>query len=276
MKFLKILQYLTFELQLYEFTYICDMNKELTPAQELEKNADKYIPNVSVDCVIFGFHENQLRVLLVRLENTEQWCLPGGTIFRDESLDTSAYRILNERTQLEEVYLKQFYIFGEVERVRLEDYDATYGRVNIPFSIAKRLLDRTLSVGYYALVDFSKVTPTTGFLSAECRWWDINEVPHLIFDHNKIVIKALKALRQELSYIPIGLNLLPEKFTMPELQKLYETILGKPLDRRNFQKQMLSYDFIEKLDERKTGGAYKSPYLYRFIKDKYEQAVIKF
>lgn len=244
--------------------------------QVIINNLDKYLPNVSVDCVIFGFHENQLRVLLVRWDNTEQWSLPGGTIFKTESLDTAAYRILKERTKLEQVFLKQFYIFGDPQRVRIEDYQNTFARLNISFETAKILLDRTLSVGYYALVEFSKVTPTPNFMAEECRWWDINEVPHLIFDHNFIVLTALQALRRELNYLPIGLNLLPEKFTMPELQKLYETLLGEQLDRRNFQKQMMGYDFIERLDERKTGGAYKSPYLYRFIKEKYEKAEIKF
>lgn len=256
--------------------YICFMTSINSVEQVIINNLDKYLPNVSVDCVIFGFHENQLRVLLVRWENTEQWSLPGGTIFKTESLDTAAYRILKERTKLEQVFLKQFYIFGDPQRVRIEDYQNTFARLNISFETAKILLDRTLSVGYYALVEFSKVTPTPNFMAAECRWWDINEVPHLIFDHNFIVLTALQALRRELNYLPIGLNLLPEKFTMPELQKLYETLLGEQLDRRNFQKQMMGYDFIERLDERKTGGAYKSPYLYRFIKEKYEKAEIKF
>ena len=244
--------------------------------QQIERNADRYLPNVSVDCVIFGFHQNQLRVLLMRWTNASLWSLPGGTIFRDESVDTAAYRILKDRTLLEEVFLKQFYLFGEVERVRNEDYDATFAKLGVPFDVAKKLLDRTISVGYYALVEFSKVTPTPNMLDEECRWWDIDDIPPMIFDHNHIVKKALETLRQQLSYLPIGLTLLPEKFTMPELQKLYETLLGRELDRRNFQKQMLSFDFLERLEERKTGGAYKSPYLYRFIKDKYEKAEFKF
>jgi hypothetical protein len=110
-------------------------------------------------------------------------------------------------------------------------------------------------------------------LSTDCRWWDINKVPPLIYDHKQIIEKALESLRLDLNDHPVGYNLLPEKFTMPELQRLYETILNESLDRRNFQKRMLSLDILERLKERKTGGAHKAPYLYRFDKKKYDKAL---
>jgi 8-oxo-dGTP diphosphatase len=110
-------------------------------------------------------------------------------------------------------------------------------------------------------------------LSSECKWFDVNEVPDLIYDHNQIMNKALETLRLSLNDHPVGYNLLPEKFTMPQLQKLYETILGETLDRRNFQKQMIALDVLIRLNERKTGGAHKAPYLYRFDKRKYDKAM---
>jgi hypothetical protein len=133
--------------------------------------------------------------------------------------------------------------------------------------------ERFVSVGYYALVEFSKVSPRPDWLSDECQWYDIHKVPALIYDHNEMVEKALETLRIRLNDYPVGYNLLHEKFTMPELQRLYETILDKPLDRRNFQKKMLSLGILERLKERKTGGAHKAPYLYRFDKKKYERAM---
>jgi 8-oxo-dGTP diphosphatase len=135
------------------------------------------------------------------------------------------------------------------------------------------LADRTVSIGYYALVEYSLVSPTPDYFSEECRWWDIHEVPSLLFDHDLMVERALHTLRLQLHYQPIGYNLLPEKFTMPELQRLYETIIGKPLDRRNFQKKILGLGYLQRLEERKTIGAHKSPYLYQFDKQQYDKAL---
>ena len=228
-----------------------------------------YLPNISVDCVIFGFHNNQLKVLLLKWKDWGNWCLPGGFVGRTESLDDSAKRILEERTGLKNIFLQQFYTFSEPERDKdkkpFKEVDSTNSW----------LMDRFITVGYWALVEFSKVTPRPDWLSEECKWWDIPKLPKLMYDHNTIVKKALEALRLNLNDYPVGYNLLGTKFTMPELQHLYETILGTSLDRRNFQKKMLALDVLEKLSERKTGGAHKSPFLYKFNKKKYERAVKK-
>jgi hypothetical protein len=137
------------------------------------------------------------------------------------------------------------------------------------------IMERFITIGYWALVEFSKVTPTPDQFSASCQWWEINSIPTLILDHNVIVKKALESLRLQLNDYPVGFNLLPPKFTMPELQSLYETILGETLDRRNFQKKMIALDIITRLDERKQGGAHKAPYLYKFDKKKYQNALKK-
>lgn len=225
-----------------------------------------YLTHLAVDCVIFGFHDNSLKVLLLKLKPEMQirdssWCLPGGFVQHDESLDKSAVRVLNMRTGLHDIYLKQFYTFGDPKREK--------GKPSSEYWIGKRFI----SIGYYALVEFSKVNPKPDLYSSAFEWWDVSKLPRLIFDHKAIVEKALETLRLDLNDHPVGYNLLPEKFTMPELQKLYETILGDSVDRRNFQKRMLSLRILVRLNERKTGGAHKAPYLYRFDKKKYDRAM---
>ncbi|SDK40196.1 NUDIX domain-containing protein [Catalinimonas alkaloidigena] len=232
-----------------------------------------FLPHVSLDCVVFGFHDNQLKVLLVKWKKLGGWSLPGGRIKRTEHMDDAAQRTLEERTGIREIFLQQFHTFGRTDRTQnapLGDVADLFGE---PIGPDNWLADRTVSVGYYALVEFSKVNPTPDFFSEACRWWDLHELPPLLFDHNQMVTQALHALRAQLHYQPIGYTLLPETFTMPELQALYETILDRPLDRRNFQKRMLGLGYLQRLDERRTIGAHKSPYLYRFDRFQYEKAL---
>lgn len=233
----------------------------------LQMGSKLYLPCLSIDCVIFGFHDNELKVLILKWKEGDHWCLPGGFIKRSEPMDVSATRILRDRTGLDDIFLKQFHAFGDPYRDRNKDLMKIQGKNG------KWLMERFVTVGYYALVEFSKVNPKADWITKECKWFDLNKVPKLIFDHNAIVTKALEALRLSLNDYPVGYNLLPEKFTMPELQTLYETILGKSLDRRNFQKKVLNAGILERLKERKTGGAHKAPYLYRFDKKKYEKAM---
>lgn len=232
-----------------------------------------YLPNVSLDCTIFGFHGGQLKVLLLRWKGTEDWCLPGGRVLYGENLDDAAHRSLQKRTGLSEIFLQQFHTFGDVQRYKNFTLQETLTKLGLPIELGKEIITRDVSVGYYALVEFAEVTPSPDFFAEECRWWDIAQIPPLLFDHNDMIALALKTLRRQLSYQPIGYTLLPHKFTMPDLQQLYETILGQPLDRRNFQKRMLGYNILERLEERKTGGAHKAPYLYRFVREKYEKAL---
>ena len=233
----------------------------------LLKGDRTFLPHISVDCVIFGFHDNQLKVLLLKWRDLGTWCVPGGFVMRNESLDDSAKRTLTERTGLENIFLRQFQVFGDPQRERGKKPFKIMGSSN------SWIMERFITVGYWALVEFSKVTPRADWLSEDCQWWEIDRIPKLIYDHNTIVTKALEALRFSLNDHPVGYNLLPEKFTMPEFQTLYETILDESLDRRNFQKKMIALDILEKLPERKTGGAHKAPFLYRFDKKKYERAM---
>ena len=232
----------------------------------LHNGHETFLRHLSLDCVIFGFHDDSLKVLLLKWKGDGPWCLPGGFIRKDESLDDAAVHVLMERTGLKNIYLRQFQTFGAVTREK--DKEVMMKAVDTGW-----LSERFVTVGYYALVEYSKVFPKPDMLSDECTWWDVHEVPELIYDHNEIFQAALEALKLSIVEHPVGINLLPAKFTMPELQSLYETILDTKLDRRNFQKKMLSLNILQRLSERKTGGAHKAPYLYRFDKTKYKKAM---
>ncbi|HTE32955.1 MAG TPA: NUDIX domain-containing protein [Chryseolinea sp.] len=241
----------------------------LSDREFFEKGHLYYLPHLSIDNVIFGFHDNELKVLLLQWKENNRWCLPGGFILKDEHVEDAAIRVLHSRTGLSKIYLNQFYAFGDPHRERTK-----HGITTPKWAKSKSWFnDRFITIGYWALVEFSKVIPTPDLFSARCVWWEIDKVPNMILDHNQILEKALESLRRNLNDYPVGKDLLPQKFTMPELQRLYETILDKKLDRRNFQKKILGLGILDRLEERKIGGAHKAPYLYKFDQRKYERAM---
>lgn len=235
-------------------------------------NKEDYIEQVSIDCAIFGFHDRQLRVLLPKVKILKDiWTLPGGFILQSESLDEAALRILAERTGIRDIYLEQFKVFGSLERSSpglmqeiMDSHKDTFEELGLTADDVRWLQRRFISIGYYALVDIHKVVPEISELDESCEWYDIKELPPLAFDHAKIVLNALDNLRLMLNHKLIGFNLLPETFTMKEVQDLYETILDKPFRRNNFQKMILDLDILERLEKKFTGAANKAPYLYRF------------
>lgn len=231
----------------------------------LEKGPE-YLPSVSVDCVIFGFYEDQLKVLLLEFKNTKAYALPGGFVFKNESTDEAANRILWERTGVKDIYLEQFHTFGEAYRGNWDVHKATMASHGFELGSDHWLLQRFITIGYYALVDFSKVKPTPDIFSDMGYWYDIHEIPTLILDHNQIIEKALETLQLMLDYKLVGFNLLPETFTMNELQSLYETVLDKKLLRANFQRKMLSLEILERVEKKFSGKAHKPPYVYRIKK----------
>jgi 8-oxo-dGTP diphosphatase len=230
-----------------------------------------FLPHLSVDCAILGFHAGELKVLLLRWRGAEGWSLPGGFVRADEPLDRAAARVLHERTGLERIFLQQFHAFGSTDR-REEALLPALHALGVAVPPGHWLVSRVVSVAYVALVDFAGATPTPDFFSEECRWWDLHARPPLLFDHDAIVARALETVRARLDGAPAGpapdapiaASLLPDRFTMPELQRLYETVLGRPLDRRNFQKGILERGLVVRLPERKVGGAHRAPFLYRF------------
>ena len=231
-----------------------------------------YLPHLSIDCAIFGYHDLQLKVLLIRYHGHEKWSLPGGFIRRHEALTAAAYRILAEKTSITDLFLQQFYTFGDsptrLSRIEVQqNHNKAYAKANVTLSEDHWLAERTLSIGYYALVDYDDVRITPEFLVEEYGWRDVNDVPPLQFDHAEITAKALVVLRSQVYQQPLVRQLLPEKFTLPEIHALYEAILGQPFDRRNFRKKLLSLGLIIRLAERRKIGPHRSPFLYEFASD---------
>jgi len=233
---------------------------------------EKYLRNISVDCIIFGFNQSELKVLLLKVKYAGLWALPGGFILQEEHMDDAAKRILKERTGVNDIYMQQFHVFSQPDRSTKKINKQFLKNAGVEMDDSW-MFERFISVGYSALVDFTKVQPVADNLSAACEWANINTIPEMILDHRDILQKALENLRLQLNYHPVGYNLLPEKFTMPELQKLYETILDRKLDRRNFQRKIMSTGILKKLNEIKKGVAHKAPFLYKFDLRKYQKAL---
>lgn len=205
---------------------------------------------VALDCIIFGFEEGELKLLLLKrkIEPAKgEWSLMGGFLEKSESLDDGARRILHQLTGLNDIYMEQLYAYGDVDRDSGE---------------------RTISIAYYALI---KVDENDRKLAEAhgAHWVSINKVPKLIFDHNKMVNKALNTLRSKIVRKPIGFELLPEKFTLPQLQNLYEAINQQQLDKRNFRKRILEIGLLDKLDEKDKESSKKGAFYYKFNKEKY-------
>lgn len=247
---------------------------EFKSANDFRLRGGKYfMPGISIDCVIFGFHDSQLKLLLSTVAGVGDWALPAGFIYKEEHIEDSAKRILKERTGLEDIFLQQFYVFGDSARCDNNITKNAFEKSQITPPNNNWLLGRFLTVGYYALVDFAAVNPSPDYFSDQYAWHDIHQLPNMAMDHGTIVQQALLTLRIHLRYQPVGYSLLPEKFTMPELQKLYETILDQKLDRRNFQRKMIGYGILKRLKQRREGVAHKAPYLYSFDLRKYHKAL---
>jgi 8-oxo-dGTP diphosphatase len=233
------------------------------------ENAPKiYLPSVSIDTVIFSFHDDQLKVLLLRFGDTRYFMLPGGYIEKHENLDDAALRILKERTGMENIYLEQFYTSGNNARNKEGILLETLKELAGDLPPDNWYEQRFISVCYYALVDETKVNPKQDPFFLEYKWFDINKLPKLLFDHNLIIEKALSRLQADLDQKLVGFNLLNETFTMGELQKLYEAVYQKQLDRTSFHRKMLSLNVLERLEKQYNGKSHKAPFLYRFIESK--------
>jgi hypothetical protein len=223
-----------------------------------------FIPNLSFDCVIFGFNGKLLKILILEYHNTGLFALPGGFIEENQTLKDAVKEGVQARTGLENVYLDQFQIFGGLERSDPNAMRRILEANNKDLEENKWMLDRFLTVGHYALINYEEVTPKPDHLSDSIGWYAIDELPKLMMDHNQIVEKALQVLRSNLSEKLIGMNLLPQKFTMKQLQLVFEAVLGQTLRRTTFQRKMLSLDALERHEKLFQGKAHKAPYLYSF------------
>lgn len=232
-----------------------------------------YISQVSIDCVIFGYHDRQLRVLIPKINfKGDFWALPSGFVYQDEDIDQAAERILRERTGIRDIYLEQFRVFGKASRTNKAFLDELI-ELN-PEKLGEKSIvqqqeydwftKRFISVGYYALVDINKVVPQKTDLDESIEWYSIQDLPRMIMDHSAIIAEALKTLQSHLDEKINAFNLLPETFTMKEVQEVYEAICEKTFVRTNFQKMILDFNVLERLEKKFTGAANKAPYLYRF------------
>ena len=219
--------------------------------------ANKIIDSLSVDCVIFGFEEAKLKVLLIKQSihpNYREWALPGGFIKYNESIDDSTVRILKERTGIKGIYMEQLKAFGDVERFPE---------------------NRVITIAYYALVRPGDYPINPIKYSSEAKWFKIEDVPKMPFDHNLILKSAHDQLKKKVRNEPIGFNLLPDKFTLLQLQELYEAIYTVKFDKPNFRRKILKMDFLIPLDEKQTGVAHRYARLYKFDKKRYDYLIDK-
>jgi 8-oxo-dGTP diphosphatase len=210
-------------------------------------------PALTVDCVVFGLDEEDLKVLLVQRDVEPfrgKWALPGGFVRLHETLEEAARRELEEETGVRQVFLEQLYTFGSVDRDPRE---------------------RVVSVAYYALAKLSDHRIKAATDARDAAWFAVSDVPALAFDHEHILGVALERLKSKVRYQPIGFELLPPKFTLTQLQRLYEMVLERPLDKRNFRKKILGMGLLVELEEVEMDVAHRAARLYRFDKAKYHQ-----
>jgi 8-oxo-dGTP diphosphatase len=210
-------------------------------------------PAMTVDAVVFGLDDEDLKVLLIRraLEPFQgKWALPGGFVRVEETLEEAVRRELQEETGIAQLFLEQLYTFGAVDRDPRE---------------------RVVTVAYFALVKLSDHRIKAATDARDAAWFAVSEARGLAFDHDRILEAALERLKGKVRYQPIGFELLPPQFTLSQLQRLYETVLETPLDKRNFRKKILGMDFLVALDEVQKDVAHRAARLYRFDRKKYQQ-----
>ncbi|MFT5647417.1 MAG: 8-oxo-dGTP diphosphatase [Aureispira sp.] len=216
-------------------------------------NKTNYKPSVTVDCVVFGLDKSaDVRVLLIKRAYEpykNSWAIPGGFIKENETLDAAAQRELEEETGVRNIFIEQLYTFGNLNR-------DPRGHV--------------ISVAYFALINLEEHPTSAATDAKDAQWFKLSELPELAFDHSEILDIAIKRLDSKVRYQPIGFELLPDKFTLSELQSLYETILGRALNRRNFRSKILKMDILEQL-ERQKDVPHRPAFLYKFNKEKYEE-----
>lgn len=226
-------------------------------ADLVAKSEQNAMNAITIDCVVFGFDEGSLEVLLVQHAegiSKGKWGLPGGWIYKRESTDDAAHRLLNELTGLDNIYLEQLKAFGDPDRFPLR---------------------RVITIGYYALVKREDYNIKAGFTASDAKWYKINTIPDLIYDHNEILSYSIKNLRNRVRQAPIGFNLLPEKFTLLQLMQLYEEILGVEMDKSNFRRKILHMKLLVALDEKQQDVSHRAAKLYKFDPDIYNKLTEK-
>ena len=229
----------------------------------LPKKED-FIPHLAYDAVIFGFNGTELKIVVLEYQKTNHFALPGGFIRHDQNLDEAVYQGVQNRTGIRDIKLEQCHTFGHQNRRDkkvLKDICEVHDH---QINDDHWLLGRFISVCYYALINFEDVALEPDKLSDSVGWYGLDELPELMLDHKEMVSKALEVLQKNIDEKLVGMNLLPEKFTMKDLQNVYESILQKKLVRTAFQRKILAKDILVRHEKKYTGKAHKAPYLYSF------------
>jgi 8-oxo-dGTP diphosphatase len=219
--------------------------------------SDAIIDALSIDCMIFGFKKSELDILMVQHAegiSKGKWALPGGWIRYNEGIDSAAHRILKDLTGVSNIYLEQLRAFGDTERYPNK---------------------RVITIAYFALVKPEDYTLHAGFTASDAKWFKVSELPSLPYDHTKILKAGLNHLRHKVRHEPIGFNLLPKKFTLLQLQELYEAILEKKLDKPNFRRKLMKMNLLELCKEKQTDVSHRAASLYRFDKKIYDKLTEK-
>ena len=235
------------------------------------KNNLELNPRISVDCVIFGFDLNQLKVLVIERSISDSdkqiLTLPGDLIYEAENLDIAADRVLFELTGLQTIFLEQVGAFGDIDRLNKEA-DKKWLR-----AIREEPEARVITIAYFSLVNIHEYAPQASSFAKSTAWIPLNEINELAFDHFDILQTALNKLKNKIRIQPVGFNLLPEKFTLSQLQKLYEAILGRELDKRNFRRKMLKLQLVEMLEERQEKVPHKPSQYFKFNETNYNKLI---
>ena len=225
------------------------------------------LSTISVDCGIFGYFENELTVLVrkefipVNGEIVQEWKLPGNHLRRDEDINATAARILKEQTGLEDIFMKQFMVFSDPDRLQRRPQDFEW--------IKPRLIDdRVITVGFYALINVNSIDNSK--LIEIAKWENVNDITDLMFDHKDILDEALLKLRYDLLHEPLIFELLPPKFTLTQMQKVYEVIFNTEYDKRNFRRKINKMDYLIQLDETQKGVSHKPARYYSFNREIYD------
>lgn len=219
-----------------------------------EISYDKFFQfGVSVDCVVFGYHENRLKILLIKRGAAPfkgMWALPGDLVYPNENIDVAAQRILRDLTGIEQLFMEQTQVYGKVDR---------------------HPAGRVITTGYYSLIDIAKHDPHASAWADGVYWVDLEAIPDLAFDHSDILKDALRVLQQRVRHQPVGFELLPEKFALADLQALYEALLNEKYDKANFRKRILSMNLLISLKENQKDVPHRPARLYKFDKQRYDE-----